>query len=349
MEYDVIAVGSGSTGEHPMNERAVWFSAPRTAELRPAEAPAPGPHQIQVRSLCSAISAGSEMNLYRGEGDLPGLSAFPTSEGHLPFPVKFGYQEVGVVEAVGSHVDYEVGEHVFCFHPHQTRFTLDSSLVWRIPPGFDPKRAAFVGLFGVALNACITTPPLTGDCVVVSGLGVIGTFAAYLARQTARRLILIEPSITRRDRSSWIGADAVVAPEDAAEAVAELFEGRGADLSIEASGAPPALQKAIELTGTEGTITVASWYGTRPVPLALSQEFHLRRQRIVSTGPTVPAHLSPRWDRTRMRAVSFDHLDRIDVDSHIITHRVPFADAPLAYQLLDVSASEALGVLLEHA
>ncbi|MFC8181765.1 zinc-binding alcohol dehydrogenase [Rhodococcus sp. NPDC057297] len=331
-----------------MSESAVWFAGPRKAELRPAEALPPGPGQIQVKSLCAAISAGSEMNLYKGEGDLPSLDAFPTAEGQLPFPVKFGYQEVGVVEAVGEGADYEVGERVFCFHPHQTRFTLDANLVWRIPPEVDPHRAAFAGLFGVALNACITTPPLTGDCVVVSGLGAIGTFAAYIARLTASTLVLIEPSASRRDRSKWIGADAVVAPGDAAAAVDELSKGRGADLCIEASGAPPALQSAIELTGVEGTVTVASWYGSRPVPLALSREFHLRRQRIVSTGPTVPAHLTARWDRTRMRGVSFEHLGRIDVDSHIITHRVPFEQAPQAYALLDDPAANTLGVLLEH-
>ncbi|WP_280426657.1 zinc-dependent alcohol dehydrogenase [Nocardia carnea] len=331
-----------------MTASAVWFSAPRTAELRPAETLPPGRGQIQVKSICAAISAGSEMNLYKGEGDLPSLDQFPTAEGQLPFPVKFGYQEVGAVEAVGEDAGFDIGERVFCFHPHQTRFTLDSRLVWRIPPEVEPSRAAFAGLFGVALNACITTPPLTGDCVVVSGLGVIGTFAAYIARLTASKLVLIEPSSSRRTRSAWIGADAVVDPSEAAAAVQELSNGRGADLCIEASGAPAALQLAIELTGIEGTVTVASWYGSRPVPLALSREFHLRRQKIVSTGPTVPAHLTARWDRTRMREVSFDHLGRINVDNHIITHRVPFEQAPEAYALLDDPQANSLGVLLEH-
>jgi 2-desacetyl-2-hydroxyethyl bacteriochlorophyllide A dehydrogenase len=326
----------------------VWFSAPKTAELRPAEARPPGPGEIQVRSVCALISAGSEMNLYRGEGDLPSLAQFPTAEGHLPFPVKFGYQEVGEVEAVGPDTDFEVGERVFCFHPHQTRFTLSTSLVWRIPAHVDPDRASFAGLFGVALNACITTPPLLGDTVVVSGLGVIGTFAAYLARRTAGKLIVVEPSSSRRERSTWIGADAVVDPAEAAAAVEELSKGRGADLCLEASGAPPALQQAIELTGMEGTITIASWYGKRQVPLALGREFHLRRHRFVSTGPLVPAHLTARWDRTRMRAVSFDHLTTLDIDTHLITHRVAFAQAPDAYALLDDPSANTLGVLLEH-
>ena len=332
-----------------MSEKAVWFSAPRTAELRDAETRPPGRGEIQVRGICALISAGSEMNLYRGEGDLPSLDQFPTAEGKLPFPVKFGYQEVGEVEVAGEESGYVPGDRVFCFHPHQTRFTISTDLVWRIPPEIDSDRAAFAGLFGVALNACITTPPVVGDCVVVLGLGVIGTFAAYLARLTARRLVVIEPARSRRDRSVWIGADAVVEPGEAAAAVADLSDGRGADLCIEASGAPPALQQAIELTGMEGTVTVASWYGSRPVPLALSREFHLRRQKLISTGPLVPAHLAARWDRARMRAVSFDHLARLDVDKNLLTHRVPFHRAPDAYTLLDDPAQDTLAVLLQHA
>lgn len=332
-----------------MTATAVWFSAPRKAELRPAEVCPPGRGEVQVRSICALISAGSEMNLYRGVGDLPSLSSFPTAEGQLPFPVKFGYQEVGEVEAVGEASGLEIGDRVFCFHPHQTRFTIKSELVWKIPPGVDAERSAFAGLFGVALNACLTTPPLIGDCVVVSGLGVIGTFAAYLARQTASKLILIEPSQARRARSTWIEAEAVVSPSEAASVVDELSAGRGADLCIEASGAPPALQQAIELTGVEGTVTVASWYGSRPVPLSLSREFHLRRQKIVSTGPSIPAHLAARWDRTRMREVSFDHLARLDVGAKLITHRVPFNRAPDAYALLDDPAADTLAVLLEHS
>jgi 2-desacetyl-2-hydroxyethyl bacteriochlorophyllide A dehydrogenase len=335
-------------GSGPMTATAVWFSAPRSVELRPADIRPPAPGEVQVRSLCALISAGSEMNLYRGEGNLADLSSTPNAEGQLPFPVKFGYQEVGEVEAVGADTAYMVGDRVYCFHPHQTRFTLRADLAWKIPADLDPERAAFAGLFGVALNACISTPVLVGDCVVVSGLGVIGAFAGYLARLTAGSLVLVEPSPSRRRRSEWIGADAVVHPDEAAAAVEELSDGRGADLFIEASGAPPALQQAMRLTGPEGTVTVASWYGTRPVPLSLSPEFHQRRQKIISTGPSLPAHLAPRWDRTRMRQVAFSHLAHIDASSLLVTHRIPFQRAAEAYALLDDPEADTLGVLLDH-
>ncbi|WP_308817204.1 zinc-binding dehydrogenase [Pseudonocardia alni] len=328
---------------------AVWFTGPRTAELKSEDIPDPGPGEVQVQAICGLVSAGSEMNLFRGEGNLPDFSAVPNVAGSLPFPVKFGYQEVGEIVAVGPGTTRAVGERVFCIHPHQSRFNLGEMWVSVIPPDLAPERAVFAGMFWVGLNSCLTTPPLVGDCVVVSGLGVIGSMTAYLARLTAGKLILVEPSAERRARAGWIGADAVVAPSETANVVEELSRGRGADLFIEASGAPPALQTALETTGNEGTISVSSWYGTRTVELSLSPEFHLRRHKVISTGPFVPPHLAPRWDMDRVREVSWQHLAQEDFPSALISHRVPFADAPRAYQLVDDPAVETQAVLLEHA
>ena len=78
-----------------------------------------------------------------------------------------------------------------------------------------------------------------GDVVVVSGLGVIGSFVAHLCREAASRLVLVDPIAERRDRADWIGADAVVSPNDVEAAIAELSDRRGSDLWFEASGAPP--------------------------------------------------------------------------------------------------------------
>ncbi len=44
-----------------------------------------------MRAITSLVSAGSEMNLYRGEGNLPDL-LLPTARGTLPFPIKFAYR-----------------------------------------------------------------------------------------------------------------------------------------------------------------------------------------------------------------------------------------------------------------
>jgi threonine dehydrogenase-like Zn-dependent dehydrogenase len=288
------------------------------------------------------------MNLYRGEGNLPDLAMFPTASGQLPFPLKFGYHEIGEVRAAGEGTSLSRGDRVLCFHPHQSVFTLSEQFASKIPADLAPERAAFGALFGVALNACMTTPPVIGDCVAVSGLGVVGTLTAALARRTATRLVLVEPSEERRRRAEWIRADAIVDPADAADAIADLTDGRGVDLYFEASGAPPALQAAIRTTAMEGTVTVPAWYGTRPVTLSLSPEFHLRRLKLISTGPFPAPQFAPRWNQDRLREVAWQQLEELDVDRTLITHWVPFASAPNAYKLLDDPSAETLAVLLQH-
>lgn len=327
--------------------RAIWFEGPRQIGIRREAVRDPEAGQVTVRAIHSLISAGSELNLYRGEGNLPDL-LLPTARGTIPFPLKFAYQTVGEVAAAGSRSGFAEGDRVFARHPHQDLFTIeaDGRLLSRIPADIDSLRAQFAGMFNVALQILLQRPVRPGEVVAVSGLGLVGSFAAFLARLSAGRLIAIDPLPFRRERAQWIGADALVHPRDAAAAIDAMSGGRGADLFIETSGAPPALQTAIASTAVLGTIAVAAWYGTRPVPLSLSPEFHLRSQKILSI------HVSNldeanRWDPARKFATCCDYLKRIDVE-RLVTHRFAFDRAPDAFRLLDEKPGDALGVLLVH-
>ena len=341
-----------------MSARGVWFTGPREIELRSEELRAPGEGEVLLEGVTSLISAGTEMNVYRGDIGSAEELVLPTSRGDFPFPVQYGYQVVARVAERGPGVaDLAVGDHVFAVHGHQDAFVMPVSvpgaagprqIVTRVPDGVSPERAAFQNLLAVALNGLLDQPVRFGDVALVSGLGVVGSFAGWLARRTAGALVLVDPLAARRERAAWIGADAVVAPEDAVAAVLELSGGRGADVAVEASGAPRALQTAIGATGHEGTIVVLSYYGTREVPLVLSPEFHYKRQRIVSSMvATVGSGLQPRWDRARRTAAAFELLRGIDV-APLVSHRLPFAEAAEAYRLVDESPADTLGVLLEY-
>lgn len=325
--------------------RAVWFEGPRFAALRSEDVPPPSRSEIQIRAIHSLISAGSELNLYKGEGNLPDV-LLPTARGTIPFPIKFAYQTVGEVVAADSESGFRGGEMVFAQHPHQDLFNMPGSAVRRIPEGIDPLSAQFAGMFGVALHVHLQRAVRPGEVVAVSGLGLVGSFAAYLARLSAGKLIVIDPNPFRREKAAWIGADAVVGPEDASEAIKSLSDNRGVDMFIETSGAPPALQMAIGNTAALGTIAVAAWYGTRAVQLSLSPEFHLRSLKIISIH-VFNLDEGNRWNPERKFAVSLDFLKNIDV-TQLITHRIPFGDAPSAYRQLDEHADRTLAVLLEH-
>ncbi|WZH50484.1 MAG: zinc-binding alcohol dehydrogenase [Nocardioides alkalitolerans] len=344
---------STATYERPTahdTARAVWFTEPRRVELRSEALGEPGTEEIAVRALTSLVSAGTEMSVYHGTSGSADAVDLPTTGGTFPFPLKFGYQVVGEVEAAGARSGFAVGDRVFAYHPHQERFVMSGTagFVLPVPEGIDAEQAAFANLFSVAYTGLLDTPVRIGDVVVVSGLGVIGTFLAHLCRESAARLVLVDPVASRRERAAWIGADAVVGPDEAAAAIAELSGGRGADLWYEASGAPAALQSAIDHTGQEGTITVLSFFGNRPVTLQLGLEFHFRRQRIVSSQvSSIGSGLQPRWDWDRRYRHAAARLGRLDID-RLVSHRIAFADAPEAYRLIDEHPEETLAVLLDY-
>jgi 2-desacetyl-2-hydroxyethyl bacteriochlorophyllide A dehydrogenase len=328
--------------------RGLWFASARSAELRAEAIGEPHDNEVLVQALYSLVSAGTEMNVYRGEAVSALEVGLPTRKGQFPFPIQFGYQVIGRVEAAGTHAGYMQGDLVFCQHPHQDRFVISTDFVFPVVAGLSPRAAAFSNLCNVALNCHLDVPVRLGDCCVVSGLGVIGTFAAHLARKTAGTLVLVDPLHARRQFAQGVGADAVVSPDDAVAAVEELSGGRGADVFIEASGAPAALQTALACTGVEGTVAVISYYGNRPAHLTLSPEFHLRRQRIVSSMVgMVGSGLQPRWDKRRRMATAMHLVARIDTEA-MVTHELPFDAAPDAYALIDSSPSDVLGVLLNY-
>ena len=139
-----------------------------------------------------------------------------------------------------------------------------------------------------------------------------------------------------------------ITPNDGAS-LRRLTRGRGADIAVDASGSPSALQEAIDCVALEGTVVVCSWYGEKPVPLDLGGLFHRRRVRLVSSqvGRIDPS-LAPRWDRERRLDLATELLGELILED-LITHRIPFARAAEAYTLLDSQAAETVQVVLDYA
>jgi threonine dehydrogenase-like Zn-dependent dehydrogenase len=130
--------------------------------------------------------------------------------------------------------------------------------------------------------------------------------------------------------------------------ITEITDGRGADVAVETSGSGAGLQSAIDAVATEGTVVVASWYGTKPVTLALGEHFHRGRVRLRSSqvGRSNP-ELTPRWDTDRRMDTVLGLLSRLKL-RELISHRIPFEEAPEAYMLLDERPGEALQVIFTY-
>jgi 2-desacetyl-2-hydroxyethyl bacteriochlorophyllide A dehydrogenase len=330
--------------------RALWFTQPRVAELRSEPLRDPGPDEVLVRAITSIVSAGSEMRVYRGQVDPEMSLGLDVFAGSFSFPVKFAYQVVGEVEAAGPRSSFQAGDRVFVRHPHQERFVVRNEpfILHRLPHDLAPERAVFSNLLDVAYNAQLDVPVRIGETVVVYGQGIIGSFCAQLARRTAGVLIVVDPIEQRRRAAVDLGADAAVTPAEAGSVIDELTKGRGADISIEVSGAPEALQQALQGAAQEGTVSVVSFFGGRQVPLVLSPEFHYRRLRIISSQVRhIAGALQPRWSmERRMEAVHSLLADPGLVAP--ISHVIPFDDAPRAYRTIDEQPESTAGVLLTY-
>ncbi len=335
----------------PIAARALWLTAPRTAAFRGAEAPPPGPGQVRVRALASAVSHGTEMLVYRGEvpHDLP--LDLPTLAGGFAFPIKYGYASVGRVTDVGADVRrLAPGDAVFVLHPHQSAYVVPATMPVRLPDGLDPLVGVFTAHVETAVNILLDTPLHLGETALVFGQGTVGLLVSQLLKRAGARYVIgVDPLERRRDLARAVGVDVALSPDDDLPArLHALTGGRGADLAIEVSGAPAALQAAIDAVAVEGTVVVASWYGTKPVTLTLGGHFHRGRVRLRSSqvGRLNP-DLAPRWDYARRTETVVELLPQLHL-AELVSHRFPFAQAPEAYQLLDAHPGETVQVVLTY-
>ncbi|MFP8834000.1 zinc-dependent alcohol dehydrogenase [Hydrogenophaga sp. XSHU_21] len=298
--------------------RALWVTGPSRAEIR-GETLAPlRDGEVRVRSLHSGVSRGTETLVFRGEvpaSEHQRMRA-PFQAGEFPFPVKYGYVNVGVVEAGPQDL---CGRQVFSLHPHQTVFHVPAAAVTPLPDGVPAPRAVLAANLETAINALWDGAPRVGDRVSVVGGGTLGLLVAWLlARMPGTEVQLVDTQPARADTARALGAT-----------FAEPDQARGdADLVFHASGQAAGLSTALGLAGFEATVIELSWYGTRPVNVPLGEAFHARRLQLRSSqvGHVAGAQRA-RWSHARRLSLALSLLTDPVLD-RLITHRAPFDDLP---------------------
>lgn len=124
-----------------------------------------------------------------------------------------------------------------------------------IPDAIDDRSACLLQVLGTCIHAQdrITARPTA--TVVVLGLGVSGLLHVQLLRDRGVGTVIgVTRSEPKRVLAEALGATATASPAGASALVAELTEGRGADVVVECAGAPAALSQAIELTAPGGQV-----------------------------------------------------------------------------------------------
>jgi threonine dehydrogenase-like Zn-dependent dehydrogenase len=177
------------------------------------------------------------------------------------------------------------------------------------------------------------------DRVIVLGAGVLGVLTSLLLQRAGWRPLLAEPQAWRRALASGMGATAAAPGELADEQV---------PLVIDASGNPDAPAMALSMLAHEGSLLIASWFGTKPVVLPLGGAFHRRRLSIRSTQvSTLPARLSGTWTLSRRRRETAELLTELPL-AELCTHVFAFGQAADAFRAVDEGIPGLMHAVLDY-
>ena len=324
----------------------VVFAKPKQIDVASRQLPEPESDQVFVSTRLSAISAGTELMIYRGEAPQgQELDAtLPALSGTFGFPLRYGYSAVGEVMSAGSEVDPSlIGRRVFGFQPHASHFVAKPEDLILLPDQIPDERALFIPNLESALNFAHDGAPLVGEEVLIVGQGVVGLLTtALLSEMRLGDLRTVDPIESRRKASIDAGANRSFSPSEFETSV------DSADLSIELSGTASGLALAISGTGFSGRVVLGSWYRDKPLELQLGEAFHRSRIELISSQvSTINPQLSGRWDKPRRMSAALHLLEAIEPEQWI-THQFEVSAAAEAYRLLDERHEEALQVVLTY-
>lgn len=322
--------------------KAMQVFGPKHMRMVDVPVPEPGDGQLLIRSEYLSI-CGSDMRTFR--------YAFP--EENYPLGHSMPCHEcVGVVE-VSNSPDVQVGQRVIALSVGRggraptgmgAEYALSApDLIIPLPDGADPSTYIMCQPVGTVLYAARRLGNVLGQTVVVLGQGVIGlTFTKLVSQMGAGQVIAVDHHDYRLAKSREQGATHTINSnnQDPIAAVKELTGGLGADVVIEAAGQPETVNQLKDLVKMFGTIVL---FGLPEEPrLELDYVGLMRRQAIII--PNVSGSTDNPTQCIK-DAVALVEQGSLDV-SWLVTHRMPFSEAPRAYEMYESYQEEIIKVVL---
>lgn len=328
-------------------------------EKRPTPSPGPGEALIRVQAVGVC---GSEIHYYK-EGRI--------GSAVVDKPVIPGHEFSGVVAATGQGVEglepgqrvavepgapcwrcescrqgkYHVCLHMrFCGMPGQDGAYCDY-MAWPaihchpLPDGVGFDTGAMIEPAAVGFQAVKVAPVRLGDTVLVIGCGSIGLVTLQAALLSgASRVIATDILDYRLAYARELGADDTLNPNaaDIVEAVMDLTEGRGVDVTYEAYGSAETFQEAIEAVRPGGCVGLIGIPAEDKLPI----HFHNARRKETSI------QLVRRFVHEYPRVIAMLERGKLDL-SYLVTHRFALDDVEDALKLVEVYGDGVLKALVE--
>jgi (R,R)-butanediol dehydrogenase / meso-butanediol dehydrogenase / diacetyl reductase len=264
--------------------RAAVYHGPHDVRIEEVPAPRPAAGEVLLRVLRSGMCGTDATDWKAGPKTFPVNRPHPVT-GHLG-PMIIGHEFIGEVVEQGEGATTPVGTLVAsgagvscgrCDRCLQGRTNLcrqyytlglntaggmaefvavPESTLAVVPDGLSPDAAGLAQPVAVGLHAARRAGARDGDRVVLIGAGAIGTFLlAGLRSLVDVDLTVVDFAGARLERAQRLGATRCVeAGPDAPAKVMAAIGAPGADVVIEASGAPGQLDVALGLTRPGGTV-----------------------------------------------------------------------------------------------
>ncbi|MGH8913258.1 MAG: zinc-dependent alcohol dehydrogenase [Acidimicrobiia bacterium] len=198
-----------------------------------------------------------------------------------------------------------------------------------VPATVTDKASGLLQVLGTCIHAVKAVTPFPGQVAAVIGLGVGGQLISQLLRLRGMTVVGITRSEWKRDLASGSGAHHVAAPDEAGSLLAEISEGRGPNLVVEAVGIEATLAQAIELAGTGGEVLVFGTLtgGDRGLPY-----YQLYHKELTLHNPRA-AVVGDYADGVALAAAGSLSLEPI------VTHVLDLDEAEKAFELVHDSSS----------
>jgi L-iditol 2-dehydrogenase len=262
--------------------KAMLLVDKKKLEMTDMPAPAIGSSDLLVRVKACGI-CGSDVHGYDG------------STGRRIPPIVMGHEAAGVIQDVGAEVQnfrpgdritfdstIYCGECAYCragainlcdrrrvlgvscgdYRQHgcfAEFVAIPQHIAYKLPQVMPFEHAAMIEAVSIALHSVHRTPLVLGDSVVVVGAGMIGQLIVQALRAAGcGTLIAIDLDESRLARAKQFGADHVFSASapDLLKNIADLTDGRGANIAFEAVGATAPFKTAVASVRKGGAVTL---------------------------------------------------------------------------------------------
>lgn len=208
-----------------------------------------------------------------------------------------------------------------------------------VPHGMSNEEATLIVTAGTAMYGLDALGGLiAGESLVVTGPGPIGLMGVAVGKALgAQPVILTGTREVRLSLGLKLGADHIidVGKENPVEAVQRITGGKGVHYVMECSGAPNALNEAMDMVTRGGRICLAA-FPREPVPVELAK---LVRNNIYIYG------IRGEGNSATHRAAALMAQKRFDAKL-MHTHTFALEELPLAFQYLRERTEEAIKVVI---